>query len=271
MSRPVSSPSVTQEPLVLRAVAEGVATLTLNRPHSLNALSRAMIEALTAALAEAAADPQVRVVVLAATGRAFCAGHDLKEMRANHSLEFQRELFAACSRLMLAIVELRQPVIARVQGLATAAGCQLVASCDLALAAASARFATSGVNVGLFCSTPGVALSRNVPRKAALELLLTGDFIDAARAREIGLVNAVVPDAELEAATAALAAKLAAKSAHALALGKAAFYRQLELGLADAYAYAGEVMAQNMMDRDAAEGIDAFIAKRPPCWDPTPR
>lgn len=260
-----------QDPPVLCAVADGVATLTLNRPRGLNALSLAMIEALTGALEDTAADPQVRVVVLAAAGRAFCAGHDLKEMRANPTLEFQRGLFAACSRLMLTIVGLRQPVVARVQGLATAAGCQLVATCDLAVAAASARFATSGINVGLFCSTPGVALSRNVPRKAALELLFTGDFIDAERAREIGLVNMVVPDAELDAATAALAAKLAAKSAHALALGKAAFYRQLELGLADAYAYAGEVMAQNMMDRDAAEGIDAFIAKRSPCWDPTPR
>lgn len=258
-------------PLVLRSDDGAVATLSLNRPEALNALSQDMIEAAQAALDAVNADPAIRVVVLAGSGRAFCAGHDLKEMRAYYTLEFQRQLFAACSRMMLTIMRLRQPVIARVHGLATAAGCQLVATCDLAVAADDARFATSGINVGLFCSTPAVALARNVPRKQALELLYTGDFIDAARARELGLVNAVVPGAELDVAVRALAARIAGKSGHAIALGKAAFYRQLELGVSDAYAGAAEAMACNMMDRDAAEGIDAFLAKRAPRWEQGPR
>ncbi len=256
---------------VLRTDAGPVATLTLNRPAELNALSQAMLTALQAALDAVGADPAVRVVILAGAGRAFCAGHNLKEMRANYTLEFQRALFARCSGVMLSILRLRQPVIAQVHGIATAAGCQLVATCDLAVAAEDARFATSGINAGLFCSTPGVALSRNLPRKQALELLLTGDFIDAARARELGLVNRVVPEPGLAAATRALAAQLAGKSGHALAVGKQAFYRQLELGVSEAYALGGETMACNMMDRDAAEGIDAFVGKREPNWDQTPR
>jgi enoyl-CoA hydratase/carnithine racemase len=230
-----------------------------------------MLARLQTELDAVAADPAVRVVILTGAGRAFSAGHHLKEMRANYNYEYQRALFDQCSAVMLRILKLRQPVIAAVQGVATAAGCQLVAICDLAVAAADARFATSGINVGLFCTTPGIALSRNVPRKQALELLLTGDFIDAARALEIGLVNRVVPAPMLTEHTVALATTIAGKSAHALALGKAAFYRQLELGVTEAYAYGADVMACNMLDRDAAEGIDAFIEKRVPHWDQTAR
>jgi enoyl-CoA hydratase/carnithine racemase len=230
-----------------------------------------MLAALQAQFDAIGADPALRVVVVAAAGRAFSAGHHLKEMRAHPALAYQRELFEQCSRLMLTITRLRQPVIAQVQGVATAAGCQLVATCDLAVAAAGARFATSGIDVGLFCTTPGIALSRNVARKHALEMLFTGDFIDAARAREIGLVNHVVPAAELSARTLALAARIAAKSAHAIAVGKAAFYRHLDMGLGEAYAYGAQVMARNMLDRDAREGIDAFIEKRPPRWNQDPR
>jgi enoyl-CoA hydratase/carnithine racemase len=209
------------------------------------------------------------VVVIGGAGPAFCAGHDLRELRSRPERAAYRATFELCSRLMTRIVRLPRPVIARVHGVATAAGCQLVASCDLAVAAATARFATPGVNIGLFCSTPMVALSRVVGRKAAMEMLLTGELIDAARAHTLGLVNRVVPDAELDAAVAALAGQIAAKSPLTLAIGKEAFYRQAEMGLDDAYTYVSEVMTRNMLARDAAEGIDAFLDKRAPVWTGT--
>ena len=253
-------------PDLLRHDAEGVAWLTLNRPKARNALSAGLMAALEAELAAIAVDASVRVVVVAGAGPAFCAGHDLREMRATPGRDACAALFAQCSRLMLAIMALPQPVVARVHGVATAAGCQLVATCDLAVAADTAWFATPGANLGLFCSTPMVALSRAVGRKAAMEMLLTGDMVDAARAREIGLVNRVVPEAALDAAVAALAAQLASKSPLTLSLGKAAFHRQAEMGVAEAYAMASEVMTRNMLAHDAAEGIDAFLAKRRPVW-----
>jgi len=222
--------------------------------------------ALDAALLAAEADAAVRVVVIGAAGPGFCAGHDLREMRANPGEAPMRALFAQCSALMLRVVRLRKPVIARVHGVATAAGCQLVASCDLAVAAETARFATPGVNIGLFCSTPMVALTRVVGRKAAMEMLLTGELVDAVRAWELGLVNRVVPEAGLDAAVAALAGQIAAKSPLTVAIGKEAFYRQAEMPLEEAYAYAAEVMTRNMMAADAEEGIDAFLAKRAPVW-----
>ncbi|HET8997845.1 MAG TPA: enoyl-CoA hydratase, partial [Acetobacteraceae bacterium] len=234
-----------------------------------NALSMALMQALDAELAAIAADPSVRVVVIAGAGPAFCAGHDLREIRATPQREEYQALFAQCSRLMLRLVHLPKPVIARVHGVASAAGCQLVASCDLAVAAGSARFATPGVNIGLFCSTPMVALSRAVGRKQAMEMLLTGELIDAATAQRFGLVNRVVPDAELDAAVAALAEQIAGKSPLTLAIGKEAFYRQAELELEQAYAYASEVMVRNMLARDAEEGMDAFLQKRPPVWTGT--
>ncbi len=255
------------EPLVLHEQdARGVVTLTLNRPAAFNALSQAMLAALQAALDRVAADADARVVVIAAAGRAFCAGHDLKEMRAEPSLAYYQRLFAQCSRMMLTIQQLPQPVIARVQGVAAAAGCQLVAMCDLAVAAADARFAVNGVNLGLFCSTPGVALSRNLGRKAAFEMLVTGDFIGAEQARAQGLVNRVAPAEALDAAVEALLASILAKPRVALALGKALFYRQIETGIAAAYEDAGRTMACNMMDGSALEGVQAFIDKRTPDW-----
>ena len=257
------------EPVLLRRDAEGVAWLTLNRPAARNALSLGLMTALETALAAIAEDAAVKVVVIAGAGPAFCAGHDLREMRAEPKREAYAALFTQCSRLMTAIVRLPKPVIARVHGVATAAGCQLVASCDLALAAESARFATPGVNIGLFCSTPMVALSRAVPRKMAMEMLLTGELISAARAREIGLVNRVVPEAALDAETTALAAQIAAKSPLTLAIGKEAFYRQVEMELDAAYAYAAETMTRNMLARDAEAGIDAFLGKRQPVWTGT--
>ncbi len=252
--------------LLLREDRGPVAWLTLNRPQARNALSIGLMAALDAALIRIADEPAIRAVVLAANGPAFCAGHDLREIRANPGAEAYAALFAQCSELMQRIVRLPKPVIARVHGIATAAGCQLVASCDLAVAAETARFATPGVNIGLFCSTPMVALSRNVPRKQAMEMLLTGDLISATRAREIGLVNRVVPEAELDATTTALAEAIAAKSPLTLAIGKQAFYRQAEMPLDEAYRYAAEVMTRNMLARDAAEGIDAFLQKRLPVW-----
>jgi enoyl-CoA hydratase/carnithine racemase len=254
------------EKLLLRRDDAGVAWLTLNRAPARNALSVGLMSALETALDDVAADPAVRVVVIGGAGPAFCAGHDLRELRANPGQAAYDALFAQCARLMTRIVRLPKPVIARVHGVATAAGCQLVASCDLAVAAETARFATPGVNIGLFCSTPMVALSRAVPRKVAMEMLLTGDLLDAARARDIGLVNRVVPEAGLDAAVAALAAQIASKSPLTLAIGKEAFYRQAELGLDAAYRYAAEVMTRNMLARDAEEGIDAFLQKRPPVW-----
>ncbi|HZF78931.1 MAG TPA: enoyl-CoA hydratase [Rubrivivax sp.] len=247
--------------------ARGVLTLTLNRPLAFNALNAALLDALQRALHRAAGDDTVRVLVLAAAGKAFCAGHDLKEMRAEPALGYYEDLFAQCGRVMMAIQQLPVPVIARVQGMATAAGCQLVAQCDLAVAAREARFAVSGVNLGLFCSTPAVALSRNVPRKAAFEMLVTGEFISAEQARAQGLVNRVAADAaELDAEVAALAQHIINKPRVAVALGKALFYRQLELGLQPAYEDAVRTMACNMMESSALEGVQAFIDKRPPRW-----
>ncbi|HEV2674942.1 MAG TPA: enoyl-CoA hydratase [Aliidongia sp.] len=258
---------MTESPsILLRDDADGIATLTLNRPDQRNALSVGLMTVLERALDAIAQDPSVKVVILAAAGPAFCAGHDLREVRADQRREAYEALFAQCSRLMVKLVRLAKPVIARVHGVATAAGCQLVASCDLAVAADGARFATPGVNIGLFCSTPMVALSRNVARKQAMEMLLTGDMIPADRAREIGLVNRVVPAVELEAATLALARQIASKSPLTVAIGKEAFYRQAELDLEAAYAYASGVMTRNMLARDAGEGIDAFLAKRAPRW-----
>jgi enoyl-CoA hydratase/carnithine racemase len=257
------------ETILQRRDTDGIAWLTLNRPGARNALSMALMRTLDAALAAIAGDAAVKVVVIGGAGPAFCAGHDLRELRAQPDRRSYEAVFGTCSQLMQRIVGLPKPVIARVHGVATAAGCQLVASCDLAVAADTARFATPGVNIGLFCSTPMVALSRAVGRKAAMEMLLTGDLVDAARARELGLVNRVVPEAGLDAAVAALAGQIAAKSPLTLAIGKAAFYRQAELPLADAYAYASDVMARNMLARDAAEGIDAFLDKRAPVWTGT--
>jgi len=258
--------SAKNEPILLRQDRDGIATLTLNRPHARNALSMALMGELLAALAELARDPAVRVVILAAAGPGFCAGHDLKELRSQPDRASYEAVFRRCSELMLAILHLPKPVIARVHGIATAAGCQLVASCDLALAAEGAHFATPGVNIGLFCSTPMVALSRAVPRKQAMEMLLTGEAITAARAQAIGLINRVLPEGELESATWSLAAMIAGKSPLTVKIGKEAFYRQAEMDIAAAYAYASEVMTENMLARDAAEGIDAFIEKRQPTW-----
>src|SRR6185437_14481350 len=242
------------------------AWLTLNRPTARNALSLGLMEALVAELAAIDADPSVKVVVIAGAGPAFCAGHDLRELRSNPDRAAYEATFQLCSQLMTSIVRLPKPVIARVHGVATAAGCQLVATCDLAIAAETARFATPGVNIGLFCSTPMVALTRAVGRKAAMEMLLTGELIDAARARELGLVNRVVPETELDAAITAFTATIAGKSALTVKIGKEAFYRQAELDLAPAYRYAAEVMTTNMLARDAGEGIDAFLGKRAPAW-----
>jgi enoyl-CoA hydratase/carnithine racemase len=244
----------------------GVIRLTLNRPDAFNALSESLLAALQEALDAIAGDGSARAVVLAAGGRAFCAGHDLKEMRAEPSLAYYERLFAACGRMMMTIQKLPVPVVARVQGIATAAGCQLVAMCDLAVAASDARFAVSGVNLGLFCSTPSVALSRNLSRKAAFEMLATGDFIGAARARELGLVNRVVEPERLDDEVQALVSRIVSKPRVALAMGKALFYRQLEVGIDAAYADAGSTMACNMMDMTALEGVQAFIEKRPPNW-----
>jgi enoyl-CoA hydratase/carnithine racemase len=255
------------DPLLLRRLDErGVLTLTLNRPQAFNALSQDMLAALQTQLKAVAADDSVRVLVLAATGKAFCAGHDLKEMRAEPSEAYYRELFQDCAKVMLAIQQLPVPVVAKVQGIATAAGCQLVAQCDLAVAASTARFAVSGVNLGLFCSTPAVALSRNLGRKAAFEMLVTGQFISADEALLKGLVNRVVPPEQLDAEVEALVASIVAKPRVAVALGKSLFYRQLESGMAAAYTDAGQTMACNMMDHSALEGVQAFIDKRAPDW-----
>jgi enoyl-CoA hydratase/carnithine racemase len=256
-----------EAPILLQELVDGgVLRLTLNRPAQRNALSLALLEAMIAALDEAAEDSRVRVVVIAGAGPGFCPGHDLREMRGDPRREAYDRIFARCSEMMQKIVRLPKPVIAEVHGIATAAGCQLVASCDLAVASDDTRFATSGINVGLFCSTPMVALSRAIGRKAAMEMLLTGDFIDAPTAKALGLINQIVPRDDLRPATETLARNIAGKSARALALGKEAFYRQLELGLADAYAYTSRVMTTNMLAEDAGEGIDAFLEKRLPVW-----
>ena len=254
-----------EQPLVRRETdARGVVTLTLNRPQAFNALSEAMLAALQAEFDALAGDAAARVVVLAAVGKAFCAGHDLKEMRAQPSLAYYEQLFARCTRLMLCVQRLPVPVVARVQGIATAAGCQLVAMCDLAVASRDARFAVSGINVGLFCATPGVALSRNLARKTAFEMLVTGDFIDADEARTRGLVNRVADADGLDAAVEQLVAAIVAKPRVAIELGKALFYRQIESGIAAAYEDAGHTMACNMMDASALDGVQAFIEKRRP-------
>ena len=265
---PDSGP-MTEAPPLLRRDENGVAWLTLNRSSARNALSRALMAALDRELEAIAADPTVRVIVIAGAGPAFCAGHDLREIRAHPGREVYEALFAECSRLMLRVVRSPKPVIARVHGIATAAGCQLVASCDLAVAAETARFATPGVNIGLFCSTPMVALSRAIGRKPAMEMLLTGELVDAARAQALGLVNQVVPDDRLDSAVAELAGRIASKSPLTLAIGKEAFYRQAEMPLEEAYAYASAVMTRNMLTRDASEGIDAFLGKRAPVWTGT--
>jgi len=246
--------------------SRGVITLTLNRPQAFNSLSEALLDALQAALDRIAADDTARAVVIAAAGKAFCAGHDLKEMRAAPSLAYYERLFAQCGRMMMSIQNLPVPVIARVHGIATAAGCQLVAMCDLAVAVREAKFAVSGVNLGLFCSTPSVALSRNLGRKAAFEMLVTGDFITAEQALAKGLVNRVVDAGELDAEVERLVSRIVGKPRLPLALGKALFYRQLEEGIQAAYDDAGRTMACNMMDHSALEGVQAFIDKRPPNW-----
>ncbi|MEQ8356844.1 MAG: enoyl-CoA hydratase [Kiloniellaceae bacterium] len=253
--------------LLLRSDSDGIARLTLNRPGRYNALSAALMTELQAALEGIAEDAGVRAVIVEGAGRGFCAGHDLKELRKHSGdRDFYQAIFRQCSRLMTTLTALPQPVIAKVHGIATAAGCQLVATCDLAVAEADAHFGTPGVNIGLFCSTPMVALSRAVPRKQAMEMLLTGDTVTAEEARRIGLINKAVPSEALEDETLALARKVAGKSSLTLKIGKEAFYRQIEYGLVEAYAYTSQVMATNMLARDAEEGIDAFIEKREPRW-----
>jgi enoyl-CoA hydratase/carnithine racemase len=253
---------MTDAPFVLRDQSGGVVRLTLNRGERYNPLSAGMIAALQGELDALMHDSSARVVVLAAAGKGFCAGHDLKELRANPG----RQIFEDCSRMMLALTRLPQPVIARVHGIATAAGCQLVSMCDLAVAAEEAKFALPGVNVGIFCSTPAVGVGRNVPKKRAMEMLLTGDWIDARTALDWALVNRVVPAGQLDAEIEKLCASIASKSAAVVALGKRAFYQQIEKGLEGAYADMNETMACNMGYEDAGEGIGAFIEKRPPSW-----
>jgi enoyl-CoA hydratase/carnithine racemase len=257
---------VSDEPILIREDNEGVVTLTLNRASQYNVLSEEMLRALQENLDELAANESVRCVVIGAAGKAFCAGHDLKQMRSDPRQEYYEDLFKRCSQVMQSIVNLPIPVIARVHGMATAAGCQLVASCDLAVAGESATFAVSGINVGLFCSTPAVALSRNVAPKQAFDMLVTGRFISAVEALSYGLINRVAPDAELDAAVTSLTSAICSKSPVAIRTGKAMFARQRSMALEDAYQYAGQVMACNMMAEDAAEGIDAFIGKRKPEW-----
>ncbi|HSF94920.1 MAG TPA: enoyl-CoA hydratase [Thermohalobaculum sp.] len=259
------------DPLLIRENHGPVATVTLNRPDQLNALSEGLMTALQAELDRISTEPKTKVVVLRGAGRAFCAGHDLKEMQANRQVPdggraYYMALFAQCSRLMTTIPRLPQPVIAQVHGIATAAGCQLVAACDMAVAAESTRFGVNGVNIGLFCSTPMVALSRNIGRKKAFELLTTGDFLSAGQALELGLVNRVAAEEAVEAETMALAGKVASKLGSAVRVGKRAFYEQLEMTLDAAYAHTGRVIAENMLHRDTAEGVQAFLEKRPPNW-----
>lgn len=256
--------SIDSEPVLVQTLIEGVTTLRLNRPNKFNALSQELLSALQIALDGIAADPDVRCVVIEGTGKAFCAGHDLGEMRQTPRLEYYQDLFSNCSQVMQSIVNLPVPVIAKVQRIATAAGCQLVASCDLAIASHSARFAVSGVNLGLFCSTPAVALSRNVSAKNAFDMLVTGDFIDAKTAVAVGLINQAVDDGDLDNAIAAKVRSIVSKDPKAVRLGKAMFHAQRHMNLPDAYALAGNVMASNMMQPDTGEAIDAFVAKRAP-------
>ena len=254
------------EPFILKEQKDGVVTLTLNRPLQFNALSQDMLSALQTALDEVAADESARVVVLAGAGKAFCAGHNLKEMRAHPTKDWQRALFDQCSRMMMTLTQMPQPIIARVHGIATAAGCQLVGMCDMAVASDNATFATSGINYGLFCSTPGVAVSRNMQRKQAFEMLFTGAFISAEEAKARGLVNRVVPLEQLDTEIAQLTEAIVSKSRVAVETGKKLFYQQLESGLGTAYGMAAEAMACNMLAEDALEGIDAFIEKRKPVF-----
>lgn len=268
-TKPAADPAAA---VLIRQDVDQIAILTLNRPAARNSLSEELLLALTESFATIATDRSVRAVILAANGPAFCAGHDLKELTARRSdadggRAYFKHIMTTCSAMMQSIVALPQPVIAAVHGIATAAGCQLVATCDLAIAASDAKFATPGVDIGLFCSTPMVALSRNVPRKVAMEMLLTGDMVDADRARAFGLINHVVTAGSEREVAIALARKITAKSSHVLKIGKKAFYRQAELGLAEAYDYASEVMTENMMAHDAEEGICAFIEKRKPRWE----
>ena len=260
------------EDILLRNDSNAVATLTLNRPKALNALSEEMLAALQTAFDTLAEDPSIRAIVLRGAGKAFCAGHDLKQMTAARQAEdggksYFNDLFAQCGKLMTTITKQPQPVVAEVHGIATAAGCQLVASCDLAVAAEGTRFGVNGINIGLFCSTPMVALTRNIHRKQAFEMLTTGDFIEAARAAEIGLINRAVPHDALKAETDALAEKLASKLGVAVKIGKESFYKQIEMGLEEAYAYTGANMADNMMYRDTERGVAAFLDKRKPEWE----
>lgn len=262
-----SAADLGQEPVVTRDDrADGITTLTLNRPKQYNALSEDVLTALQQHMYDLKKDESVRVVVIAANGKAFSGGHDLKEMRSKHGADYYMALFKRCSTVMLNLIALPQPVIARVHGIATAAGCQLVANCDLAVASAEAKFATSGVNLGLFCSTPSVALSRNIPRKRAFEMLFTGDFIDARTAAEWGLVNRVVSSEKLDEEVMSLAGKIAGMTPVAVRTGKKLFYEQIAKDMPDAYAHAGQVIAHNMMQEDTVEGVDAFIEKRKPSW-----
>jgi len=256
----------TSETLLLRNDENGISNLIINRPKSYNALSIGCMEALIEEINKVSEDSSVKVVILSGSGKGFCAGHDLKEMRGNPEREFYEKTFNISTRMMMSIINCPKPVIAKVHGIATAAGCQLVATCDLAIADENARFATPGVNIGLFCSTPMVGLSRNVSRKHAMEMLLTGDFISAHRAYEIGLINRVVPDEQLDESALELAQKIASKSPLTLNIGKKAFYVQLEKNITSAYEYCSKVMVENMMARDAEEGIDAFLEKRNPVW-----
>jgi len=257
---------VSAEAILIRNDDNGITTLTLNRPNQFNALSSDMLCELQAALDDISADASIRVVIIGANGRGFCAGHDLKEIRSSDDKAFHQDLFDRCSKMMLTINTMPQPVIAQIDGIATAAGCQLVANCDLAVATMESRFAVSGINLGLFCSTPAVPLSRNLSRKQAMQMLLTGDFISAEQAQSYGLINDVVNNNELKQATMDLAHKIAAKSPLAIKLGKQMFYQQLSLDLSAAYAFAGERMACNMDSEDAREGMDAFMEKRRPEW-----
>ena len=256
-----------QAPVLLRRDEDGIAWVTMNRPAARNALSLELMKALVAEFDAIRDDPAAKVVVLSGAGPGFCAGHDLRELRANAGKALYEETFRQSRKIMTAMIRLPKPVIARVHGIATAGGCQLVAACDLAVASDEARFATPGVNIGLFCSTPAVPISRSIGRKAAMEMLLTGDMIDAESAREFGLVNRVVPAAELNTAVETLARQIAGKSSLTLALGKEAFYRQAEMSFDDAYDFASEIMIKNLLARDAEEGIDAFLQKRPPHWE----
>lgn len=260
------------DPILIREDAASVARLTLNNPKAINALSDDMLAALKAELTRLADDRSIRAVIIAGAGKAFCAGHDLKEMTAARQSEdggkaYFKDLFDRCAEVMMMITHLPQPVIAEAHCIATAAGCQLVATCDMAVAAEGTRFGVNGVNIGLFCSTPMVALTRNIPRKLAFEMLTTGEFISAEKALELGLVNKVVPQEALRDASTELAQKVASKLGAAVKIGKSAFYDQATMTLDDAYAFAGDLMVENMMERDTAEGINAFIEKRPPNWD----